>query len=238
MIVNERLIIKKDEIINTIKRLVENKQPGLVTYFNQHCFNVYYKNEKYKKLLDSDFFVYPDGVGVYFLLKYLFKKNPDRIDASSLNNQMVKYFANKKVSLFLIGGNFDISIINEAIKRGLNFKGYHKGYISESEKKLLIEEIHGNEIQIILIGMGVPLQELLAKELLNNFNNSLIICVGNFFEFYFGTIKRAPRFIQKIGLEWLFRLFTEPRRLWKRYLIGIPLFICRILKYKIKSLKP
>jgi N-acetylglucosaminyldiphosphoundecaprenol N-acetyl-beta-D-mannosaminyltransferase len=77
--------------------------------------------------------------------------------------------------------------------------------------------------------MGVPLQEKIAFELSKRINGLQIICVGNFLEFYFGTIKRAPKFLHNSGFEWIFRLLTEPRRLWKRYLIGIPVFIARII---------
>ena len=83
--------------------------------------------------------------------------------------------------------------------------------------------------------MGVPQQELFAEKLLRIPDSKVVICVGNFLEFYFGTKKRAPVFIQKIGMEWLFRLITEPGRLWNRYLIGIPLFIFRILKLKFEG---
>jgi exopolysaccharide biosynthesis WecB/TagA/CpsF family protein len=81
--------------------------------------------------------------------------------------------------------------------------------------------------------MGVPKQELFAEQLIRTSNERVIICVGNFLEFYFGTKKRAPYFLQKIGFEWMFRLLSEPKRLWRRYLLGIPLFIYRVIKIKL-----
>jgi len=80
--------------------------------------------------------------------------------------------------------------------------------------------------------MGVPKQEIFAEKLSQSQNSKVIICVGNFFEFYFKLKKRAPVFVQNIGMEWLFRLFTEPSRLWKRYLIGIPVFFFKIFRIK------
>ena len=80
--------------------------------------------------------------------------------------------------------------------------------------------------------MGVPRQELFADKLSEMLPNKVIICVGIFFEYYFGTTRRAPEIFQKIGMEWMFRLLYEPRRLWSRYVIGIPKFIFGILKVK------
>lgn len=234
----DKLIINNDELQNKIIGLIENKKSGIVTYLNQHCYNVYSKDKKYRQLLGSAEIVYPDGVGMYFFLKYIAGKNPERIDASSINANLIKYLIEKNINMFLIGGNFESFVFSESSKARSFIKGYSNGYFSEDEKQNIFKIIGEMNTNLIFIGMGVPKQELLAKELLNHFNNSLIICVGNFFEFYFETIRRAPNFIRRIGMEWLFRLFTEPLRLWKRYIIGIPLFICRVLKYKIKSLNP
>jgi len=98
----------------------------------------------------------------------------------------------------------------------------------------LIRKINESCADVILIGMGVPKQELLAYELSEKVKVDLIICVGNFFEFYFDTKKRAPELLRNSGFEWVFRILIEPKRLWKRYLIGIPLFLYRIYKMKLK----
>ncbi len=84
--------------------------------------------------------------------------------------------------------------------------------------------------EVIFVAMGVPMQELFAVELSHELSGKIIICVGNFFEFYFGNIKRIPKYLKNVGIEWLFRLISEPRRLWKRYLIGIPIYLFSIMK--------
>ena len=131
------------------------------------------------------------------------------------------------------GGNFDEeSLFNETRKKGIKLIKYLHGYFDNSQTENIIQEINKFNTQVILIGMGVPLQEMFAEKLAVSSPNKIIICVGSFFEFYFGTKKRTHIFLRKIGLEWLYRLLTEPTRLWKRYLIGIPLFIYGILKIK------
>ena len=132
-----------------------------------------------------------------------------------------------------MGGNFDKKFIQEETKkRGINLVAYNTGYFEEIQTDSIITELSNIKTRVFIIGMGVPHQELFAEKLLRIPDSKVVICVGNFFEFYFGTKKRAPVFIQKIGMEWLFRLITEPGRLWNRYLIGIPVFIYRVLKIK------
>ncbi len=133
----------------------------------------------------------------------------------------------------MLGGNFDKEYIQEKCDREkINLVGYHNGYFDDVQTERIIADLKEFNTQVFLIGTGVPHQELFSEKLSKRLSNKVIICVGNFFEFYFGTKKRAPVFVQKIGFEWMFRLFTEPRRLWNRYLIGIPVFIYRILKIK------
>ena len=142
----------------------------------------------------------------------------------------------KNIPICIISGNFSESFIKEeCINRKINLAGYHGGFFSEEETSDIISIINRFNSKVYLIGMGIPKQEYFAYELNKTQGNKIIICVGNLVEFYFGTIKRAPLFFQKLGIEWVFRLITEPKRLLKRYLIGIPYFIYLGLKIKLKN---
>jgi N-acetylglucosaminyldiphosphoundecaprenol N-acetyl-beta-D-mannosaminyltransferase len=150
-----------------------------------------------------------------------------------MNQLILNELIQKKIPLLFIGGKFDKEYVLEATKeKGIELVGYQSGYFEEIQTERIIKDMNDFNNQVIILGMGVPKQELFAEKLAKTIEAKVIICVGNFIEFYFGTKKRAPVFIQKIGLEWMFRLITEPGRLWKRYLIGIPVFVLRILKLK------
>ncbi|MGB5288193.1 MAG: WecB/TagA/CpsF family glycosyltransferase, partial [Ignavibacteriaceae bacterium] len=207
-----------------------------LTYFNQHCLNIYYKDETYKKLLDSKFEIYQADLGIFLSLKVLWRKKINRIDATAMNQMILKELIINKTPLTIIGGKFDEQFIQEeTAKRGINLYEFQSGFFAEDQTENVIEHLSSSLSRVFMIGMGVPRQELFAEKLSRTSDSRVIICVGNFFEFYFGANKRAPVIIQKIGLEWMFRLFTEPRRLWKRYLIGIPVFIYRIIKLKFNG---
>ena len=139
--------------------------------------------------------------------------------------------------MFIVGGNFTNDKIQIFKNKGLNFCGYQSGFFNLGAESGTIDEIKKAEPDVIIIGMGIPNQEIFASRLSEHLSNKKIICVGNFLEFYLGTVKRIPRFFRNFGIEWIFRLITEPKRLWRRYVFGIPQFIISIIMLKFKSQK-
>ena len=175
-------------------------------------------------------------MGVYFALKFLGYKDVERFNATDYFTKLFLQFSKDQNSIFIIGGNFSHKLIKEKSNSlKLNISGYKNGYFLDSEPTEIADEINQSKPDYIVIGMGVPHQEIFAFQLASKINNHIILCVGNFLEFYFETQKRAPLLFRKIGLEWLFRLLIDPVRLWRRYVIGIPLFIIRIIKLKFNQ---
>jgi exopolysaccharide biosynthesis WecB/TagA/CpsF family protein len=180
--------------------------------------------------------VFLDGFGIYAALKFLGYKNVQKFNATDLYMKVFNYLSTNQYRLFLIGGSFSEKLVNQkASENKLAIVGYQTGYFDEINLSTIIDKIDESSAKLIVIGMGVPKQEFLTSEIAKSFPDKLILCVGNFLEFYFGTITRAPIIFRILGLEWLHRLLTEPKRLWKRYLIGIPVFIFHIFKLKFSS---
>lgn len=232
---NSSLLKKLITSENTLLSLIKSSDKNfIITYINQHCFNISYSDKEYMDILTSDFKVYADGVGIYFSLKYLGFHPQEKFNASDLNQKAFDHFIRIHTPLYILGGKFKKSfIIYQLTQRGLNITGYSNGFedtVSISELALLISQ---TPAEVIIIGISVPKQEKIADLLSQLLPEKSFICVGNFLEFYLGTQKRAPEYLRNSGFEWLFRLLSEPKRLWKRYLIGIPLFIFRIIKLKL-----
>jgi len=229
----DKLLMSPPDVMQIVIDSIETKKSLSLSYFNQHCFNVYYENSEYRDLLDSKFLVFQADLGVFLALKFFGQKGVNRIDATDMNKQILEQIIRRKISVTIIGGNIDKnSIQNEAQKMGVNLDKYFKGFFKNSEYENIICEINNLKSQVIFIGMGVPLQEKFAAALHASLNQKVIICVGDFLELYFGAKRRAPKFLQSMGCEWIYRMFSEPNRLWKRYLIGVPLFIVRVLRMK------
>ncbi len=229
----DKLLLNSEEIKQNVLNSIKRKESLLLTYLNQHCLNIYFKDKAYKKLIDTNFTAYQADVGVYFAMKLFGKKNIERIDATAMNEKILNEIIRDEFPMMIVGGNFGEKFIrNEAVKNGIKLVAYHDGYFAESESDTVINYINGFETNLIVIGMGVPKQEIFGYKLSQSSGSKVIICVGNFFEFYFGTKKRAPVLMRKIGIEWIFRMFSEPLRLWKRYVIGIPAFFFQVIKLK------
>lgn len=230
-----RIIIDDLSLLSLIKGFNNKSENLLITYFNQHCFNIYNTNRRYGELIEDHFHIYLDGIGIYWAMKVLEFRYVKKINASDLNTRIIEYFIETKKKVFIIGGNFSKIQILKAIKRGLTVISYKNGFFKNNEISDLISDIVNKNPDIIIIGMGVPRQELFAIKLNEYINGKTIICVGNFIEFYLGTLNRSPKLLRNIGMEWSYRIYTEPRRLWKRYIFGIPIFMKSILLLKIKA---
>ncbi|MHB1686876.1 MAG: WecB/TagA/CpsF family glycosyltransferase [Ignavibacteriaceae bacterium] len=144
-------------------------------------------------------------------------------------------FYRYKKKVYIIGGNFSEIQIQRTVTKGLIICSYKNGFFKSDEDAEIIYDIKKNNPDVIIIGMGVPKQEFFAGKLMQNINGKEIICVGNFLEFYFGNVKRIPKTFRNLGIEWCYRLLTEPKRLWNRYIFGIPIFMKSVIKLKIKS---
>jgi len=225
----EKIIYSEAEVLDKIEISLEKKQSLLVTYFNVHCYNIYKENKNYRSILNDDFRVYTDGTGMWLMMKKL-GKFYHRFNATDLNFRILKMLENKSSKVFFVGSKISSDVIDEKFCRSeINFCGYLNGFDDESE---LISKVTECQPDLVLIGMGVPKQEFFASKLSNNLSNSVIVCTGNFFEFYFETQQRAPYFLRKFGMEWLYRLYLEPRRLLKRYTVENFLFLFDLIKIK------
>jgi len=113
----------------------------------------------------------------------------------------------------------------------------YKSEFDEVDNKIMIEKINAVEPDVLFIGMTAPKQEKWAYSHFNKLKAGHVCSVGAVFDFYAGTVNRSPNFMIYIGLEWLYRLIKEPRRMWRRYLLGNTKFIGYILKEKFVSFK-
>jgi len=220
-----------DELIDSI----QEKQIKLLAFANAHTLNISYENKEYQKTLQK-FLVLNDGIGVDLASKLLYNKN---FEENLNGTDFMPAFFNALppgTKLFFLGSvekNIQLAAEN-FIKTypNLNLVGIHNGYFTDDS--IIINIINEKNPDILVVGFGNPLQEFWIEKNSTEINSSLIIGVGAFFDFYSGEINRAPKIVRKIHLEWLFRLLLEPKRLWKRYVLGNFLFIFRVFKQKFK----
>jgi N-acetylglucosaminyldiphosphoundecaprenol N-acetyl-beta-D-mannosaminyltransferase len=231
-----KLKIQKIDYINLIEKIkeaIKYKKQLTITYCNAHTSNSCYNSEEYKKLIEKFDIVHPDGFGVYFASKFLYGSEGfnNRITGSTFYQILLDEGINKGWRFFFFG---DKELTLKKISPNnpqLKVAGYHNGFDYESTE--ILNKIANSKPDILIVGMGSPKQEKWIVDFRTKLKVNIIIAVGDGIKVFSGTKKRGPKFIQKIGLEWLVRLFYEPKRLWRRYLIGNPLFAIRIMKCKL-----
>jgi N-acetylglucosaminyldiphosphoundecaprenol N-acetyl-beta-D-mannosaminyltransferase len=139
--------------------------------------------------------------------------------------------------IFLLGAQPGVAEKAKAnlIKKfnGLQISGTQHGYFGKEEEQKVIEKINKSKTDILLVALGVPKQEKWICGNLSKLQVKVAMGVGGLFDFYSGKIKRAPRWMREVGLEWLYRVLQEPKRMWRRYIIGNPLFLLRVIKWKM-----
>ncbi len=223
--------ISYEELLNSIFK----SDIKTVTYANQYVLNESFKNEKLRKSIQSFDLVHADGIGVQKALKRLYNRSAPRVNGSDLYYRFFEKLNEKLSSIFIYGSEKDV--IDKAVKFIKNkypkiiISGFIDGYEDVSDEKI-IEEINRKSPEILFVATGTPNQEEWISKYKQIIKASKIIAIGGGLRVISGDRHRGPVFIRKAGLEWLVRLFEEPVRYFKRYVIGIPLFITRINKQK------
>lgn len=211
--------------------------PALVTYLNAACSNIASADAGYAEILRGADCVYADGQAIVWASRWLAGRGaglPERVNAGDFIVEFCRAAAERGISIALIGGRPGVA--SAAAERwnstvpDLNVAGTWDGFFqNDTELRTAIESIEAATPDIILVGMGVPLQEKWAVEHLVGVKCGAIWCVGALFEYFGEGRRRAPVWMRRAGLEWAFRLMLEPGRLWKRYLVGNVRFVARVL---------
>ncbi len=213
--------------------------PRTVGYLNAHMVNLASDDPTQRERLGRFDLLYADGQSVVWAARFLGVEVPERVTAGDFIAPFCQRCAERGVRLFLIGGQPGVAEQTARLWReaapGLQVVGTAHGFLNETQETALIETIAHAAPDVILVGMGSPRQEIWAERWAGALAPARLWCVGALFEYSGQGRPRAPRWMRHLGLEWLFRLVLEPVRLWKRYLIGNPLFIGRVLRAALKK---
>jgi N-acetylglucosaminyldiphosphoundecaprenol N-acetyl-beta-D-mannosaminyltransferase len=205
--------------------------PFFVTYLNAACSNLAARLEDYRAILCQADVVYADGQAIVWASRWLRTPLPERVNAGDFFLTFCRRAADANLRLFFVGSPEGVAARAAAAIRqripDLEICGALAGYF-DGEGDDVIAAVREARPDILIVGMGVPRQERWAWRQRHEFGVPAIWCVGALFEYYAGYRRRAPVWMRRAGLEWLFRLVLEPRRLWRRYVIGNAVFLWRV----------
>jgi exopolysaccharide biosynthesis WecB/TagA/CpsF family protein len=214
-------------------RLADGGSPTSVFFANAHALNLTCRVPEFQAAMRDADFVLNDGIGVAIAGRLKGCRFPENLNGSDLTPAMLHIAAVAGQSAYFLGARPGVA--ERAAARlseemhGLVVAGCRDGYFSPEETEEVIEEIRESGAGLLLVAMGNPRQELWLREHLEATGARVGVAVGAFFDFAAGTARRAPGWMNRWGMEWLWRLAREPRRLANRYLIGNPLFLYRVV---------
>lgn len=217
------------EFFSTVDRWLSNKsgRSHHIAIINAFCAITAFQNPKVAEIYRKADLIGPDGMPfVYWLRKFL-NRPCDQFDASSIVMNLAEESKKKGYTFYLYGGHPDVAnrmkLRLESLYPHIRILGYQSPPfrpLTPEEDQTICDEINHLSPDIICVGLGTPKQDYWIDEHIYKIKGAVFIPCGAIFDFFGGRIKRAPKIVRKLGLEWLYRLFSKDfKRLWYRYTI-------------------
>jgi N-acetylglucosaminyldiphosphoundecaprenol N-acetyl-beta-D-mannosaminyltransferase len=212
-----------------IKHVVVNAAKLVYMQANKELFN---------SVVSSDI-INADGQGVVLAARFLGNPLPERVAGIDLMEKLIELSNRRNYKIFFLGAKEFVvqkvvSIYGSKYSKDI-VAGYRNGYFSQLEEETVAKQISLSNADILFVGISSPKKEIFLNKYCNVLKVPFIMGVGGSFDVVAGLTKRAPLWMQKLSLEWLYRFFQEPRRMWKRYLKTNSLFIFYVLKEKLRK---
>jgi len=229
------------DFVGDLTKMVLDNGPGYICLANVHMLVTATRDRDLQGVMQKALFVAPDGMPLVWLLRRQGFSDVERIAGYDLTIRMCEMAEREGIPVNFYGSTPEtINALKNAISRAfpaLRVVGYAAPPILPDRPGVdmgVVDHIKASGARIVFVGLGCPKQEFWMAAYSPHLP-AILIGVGAAFDFLAGTIRRAPWWMQKAGLEWLYRLFQEPVRLWKRYLVTHTLFTLMVLKEILKG---
>jgi N-acetylglucosaminyldiphosphoundecaprenol N-acetyl-beta-D-mannosaminyltransferase len=213
------------------------KTGGYILAVNPEKVFVLRQRPLLKALFDRASLLVPDGIGVVLAVRLLYGRRTSRVPGADLMQNICRHAREKNYKIFVYGSKEEVN--REAVARlrasfpGIRIVGRSDGYVSEDQMSHLLDSINKSEADILFVALGSPKQELWIDQYLSRLNVKICQGIGGTLDTLVGEVKRAPKIFRKAGLEWFYRLLSDPRRI-RRQLV-LPIFAIEVLKERLKQ---
>jgi N-acetylglucosaminyldiphosphoundecaprenol N-acetyl-beta-D-mannosaminyltransferase len=233
--------VSDKSLVNFVSQTVSGAGKARAVYVNVHAINLAQEQSWFRDFVNKSEVAYCDGYGVKWGARILGLRIPERLSPPDWIELLAAECNRKHYSLYLLGARPEVAMKVGVILRkqfpDLIIAGVHDGYFEKSStgkaNDAVIQAINNSHPDILLVGLGMPLQERWLMENWDNLDTKVALPVGAMFDYLAGVLPRAPHWMTDHGLEWLGRLISEPNRLWRRYLVGNPRFVWLVFKKRL-----
>jgi N-acetylglucosaminyldiphosphoundecaprenol N-acetyl-beta-D-mannosaminyltransferase len=219
--------ITNDEAVEQMVALLAEGSAGSAFYFNIDCLRQAREDAEYHKILDDASFVLSDGIGLRILTRLCGERMRDNCEGTDLFPRLVSELPAHGYSIFLLGGKPGVAeqAADTLCRRcpGLRVAGALDGYFQNEEA--VIARINQSGADVLFVAMGVPKQEKWIARNRSRLKPRLCVGVGALLDYLSGNVQRAPGWMMRSNIEWLWRVFIDPKRMVKRYLIDDIVFL-------------
>ncbi len=227
------------ELIDSALAFARGRARRIILYANVHVLDRGFFDPDLRGIINAADLVYVDGSGVRLAAALLGRWLPRRMTGADWIHDLCARAASEGTRLYFLAGRQGVTERAAGILReqhpGLQVVGTHHGYLSgdSAANQAALADIERARPDIVIVGMGTPVQERWIRDHRMRIAAPLVWGVGALFDFVTGEVRRGPRWLLDHHLEWAARLCVEPRRLWRRYLVGNPLFLARVLRQRL-----
>jgi len=226
--------LTKVEAIEYAKDFLSEDSFHYIVTLNPEGVVIAQEYKDFKDVVNQADLVVPDGSWLIEVSNFVDKKLKERIAGIDLLEDLLEFCTKKNISAYLLGAKEEVisraKNALETIFPGINIVGFHNGYFDDEEEEKIVEEIKRLKPWFLVVGLGMPKQEIWISSH-RNLPVRLAIGVGGSFDVLSGIIPRAPRWMQSIGMEWFYRVVRDPKR--AKRLLFIPNFFLLVLKTKL-----
>lgn len=223
-----------DEAVETVERYMDEKQGALIATANAEMIMMADQDQVLKEILNQAELVVPDGAGTVWASNYLGVLMPERVAGYDLTQNLLARAPKKKRRIFFFGSAPGVAekakLKAQQQYPGIDIVGVRDGYFTKEQEPDIIAQIKAAKPDLLLAALGVPKQEKWLNEHRKTLGVPVSIGVGGTFDVMAGVMKRAPLWMQKAKLEWLFRGLLQPKRIGR--LMALPRFVLKVRAYK------
>lgn len=227
-----------EEALQRIEEFIKSRKPHQHVAINVDKIIKMRKNSQFRKTIMNCDLMTVDGQPLVWTSRLLGQPMKERVAGVDIMNGLIPKAADKGYGVYFLGAREEV--VKKVVEHyklkfsSLKIAGWHNGYWETKEEEKIVAAIKTTKPDILFVAISSPKKEIFLQKYLRKMDVPFVMGVGGAFDIIAGVTKRAPKWMQRCGLEWLFRLYQEPRRLWKRYLIEDPVFLWLVVKELIK----
>jgi len=226
--------LNMEETIEEIEHRIERREKTQHVVINAGKVVLMEKDEKLKEIIKTCPIINADGQSIVWASKLKGTPVPERVAGIDLMENLIKLSARKGYKIYFFGAKEEVvKKVLEVYKEkypNLNIAGYRNGYFTDADMPSIIEDMKNSKADILFVAFSSPKKEYWLAKYMDAIDIPFCMGVGGSFDVIAGRTKRAPLWMQKSGLEWYYRFQQEPRRMFKRYLVGNIKFINSTMK--------